>query len=30
MLVTVHYTVRATKDERTLVYPFYVIERHEA
>lgn len=27
MWVTVSYVVRATKDERSLVYPFYLIER---
>ena len=26
MEVIISYTVRATKDERTLVYPFYLIE----
>ncbi len=26
LLVTVRYSIRATKDERTLVYPFYLIE----
>jgi phage baseplate assembly protein W len=26
LLVSVQYQVRATKDERTLVYPFYLIE----
>jgi uncharacterized protein len=26
--ITVDYAIRATKDERTLVYPFYIIE-HE-
>ena len=25
LLVTVHYEIRATHDERSLVYPFYVI-----
>jgi hypothetical protein len=24
--IVVHYEVRATKDARTLVYPFYLIE----
>jgi len=26
--IIVNYTVKRTKDERTLVYPFYVIEQH--
>ena len=26
LLVSISYTIRATKDERTLVYPFYLIE----
>jgi phage baseplate assembly protein W len=26
--ISVSYSVRATKDERSLVYPFYVIERN--
>ncbi len=26
---TVTYTIRSTKDERSLVYPFYIIERGE-
>jgi phage baseplate assembly protein W len=26
-LITVRYTIRATKDERSLVYPFYLIAR---
>lgn len=26
--IVVNYTVKRTKDERTLVYPFYVIEQH--
>ena len=29
LLITVSYTVRATKDERSLVYPFYLIEREQ-
>jgi Bacteriophage baseplate protein W len=28
LLITINYTVKRTKDERTLVYPFYVIEQH--
>jgi len=28
LLIAVNYTVKRTKDERTLVYPFYVIEQH--
>lgn len=27
--ITVSYVVRATKDERSLVYPFYLIEREQ-
>ncbi|MFN0095932.1 MAG: GPW/gp25 family protein [Dehalococcoidia bacterium] len=27
ILIHVHYTVRTTKDERSLVFPFYLIER---
>jgi uncharacterized protein len=29
LIITVHYRVRATKDERSLVYPFYLIEERE-
>ena len=29
LIITVHYQVRATKDERSLVYPFYLIEERE-
>jgi len=29
LLINVHYQVRATKDERTLVYPFYRIPGEE-
>jgi len=29
LLITVSYVVRATKDERSLVYPFYLIEREQ-
>ncbi len=29
LLVTVRYTIRATKDERSLVFPFYLIEREQ-
>lgn len=27
LLIAISYTVRTTKDERSLVYPFYLIER---
>ena len=30
LLMTVKYTVKATKDERSLVYPFYLIEQESA
>jgi phage baseplate assembly protein W len=30
LLVTILYSIRATKDERTLVYPFYLIEDEQA
>lgn len=29
VLATVSYSIRATKDERSLVYPFYIIEHEE-